>query len=153
MDLGQDPNLVDTTVRAAVYEHAMRYGLPPAASVVAAELDLPAAAVRGSLGRLADAHVLVLQREGDEILMAPPFSAVPTPFLVTAGGRSYFGNCIWDALGVPAMLGRDAEISASCGCCASAMTLRVTAGTLAPAPGVAHFAVPAARWWEDVVFT
>jgi hypothetical protein len=36
--------------------------------------------------------------------MANPFSAVPTPFLVRSGDRSWYGNCIWDALGIPAML-------------------------------------------------
>ena len=34
-----------------------------------------------------------------------------------AGRRSYFGNCIWDALGVAAMLGEDVEIPAACGDC------------------------------------
>ena len=41
------------------------------------------------------------------IWMANPFSAVPTDFKVTSRGRTYFGNCIWDALGIPAILGAD----------------------------------------------
>jgi len=33
------------------------------------------------------------------------------------------------------------------------MTLRVKAGSLLPHEGVIHVAVPARRWYEDVVFT
>ena len=84
--------------------------------------------------------------------MANPFSAVPTPFLVKAGGRSYYGNCIWDAMGVPAMLKQDALIEASCGCCGSAMNLKITNGSLEETGGIAHFAIPAAHWWDDIVF-
>jgi hypothetical protein len=33
--------------------------------------------------------------------MLNPFSAVETPHRVEAGGRSWFANCAWDALGIP----------------------------------------------------
>jgi hypothetical protein len=33
------------------------------------------------------------------------------------------------------------------------MTLHVADGHLQPTDSVVHFAVPAARWWEDIVFT
>ena len=84
--------------------------------------------------------------------MANPFSAVPTPFLVRVGDRSWYGNCIWDATGIPAMPGQDASIEASCGCCGTAMHLAVSDGSLEEAPGIAHFAIPAAQWWDDIVF-
>src|SRR5437667_11759339 len=41
----------------------------------------------------------VLQENG-ELWRAAPFSAVPTAFPVKVGDRSYYGNCIWDALGI-----------------------------------------------------
>ncbi len=85
--------------------------------------------------------------------MAEPFSAIPTPFAVYVNDRRYYGNCIWDALGIPAMLHADARIDCSCGCCGEAMRLEVSAGTLGPAGGVIHFALPANRWWEDIVYT
>ena len=88
--------------------------------------------------------------------MAEPFSAVPTAFAVESGGRSWWGNCIWDALGIPAMLQRDAVIRSSCPDCGEAMTLEVRDGRLRgaalPAAGVVHYSVPAHRWWEDVVY-
>jgi hypothetical protein len=93
-----------------------------------------------------------LQKGSGEVLMANPFSAVPTPFLVKIGDRSYYGNCIWDAMGIPAMLQQDATIEASCGCCSTAMNLKVTNGLIGEAHGIAHFAIPAAHWWDDIIF-
>jgi hypothetical protein len=56
-----------------------------------------------------EAHMLVLEPTG-EILMANPFSAVPTPFLAEVGGRRWFGNCIWEALGIIATLHADGRV-------------------------------------------
>ncbi|HVG28150.1 MAG TPA: organomercurial lyase [Pyrinomonadaceae bacterium] len=143
----------DREVRRRIYDFTEREGLPPTISQAAAELSRGAEEIAASLARLAEAHVLILQRDSNEILMLPPFSAVPTPFVVELGGRAYFANCVWDALGVPSMLKRDAEIKTSCGCCGASMKLSVAGGALADARGVVHFALPAARWWDDLVFT
>jgi hypothetical protein len=97
--------------------------------------------------------VLVLQNGSDEILMAAPFSSVPTPFVVRTSSQEYFANCAWDALGIPAMLREDAETVASCGCCGAAMSLTVEGGELVGGEGVIHFALPASRWWDNIAFT
>jgi predicted transcriptional regulator len=147
---------VDAEVRAAVYDLARSNGMPPTVNALATHLALPPAAVASALERLAEGRALVLQRDSREVLMAPPFSAVATPFPVRAGDRLYYGNCIWDALAIPVVLGTDARIDCSCGCCGEAMPIEVTAGELAPsAPShaaVVHFAIPAHRWWQDIVF-
>ena len=124
MNVDRDETAFDDEVRRYVYDHVFQEELPPT----------------------------IAQRGTCEILMANPVSAVPTPFLVRAGDRSWYGNCIWDAAGVPAMLGQDAAIEASCGCCGTAMHLKVVNGSLEDAPGVAHFAIPAAHWWDEIVF-
>jgi len=144
---------LDRTVRREIYDAVMKIGQPPLAREVAALLGVGLGDTQTSFERLAAGHVLVLQEGSAEILMAAPFSAVPTPFAVHAQGRQYFGNCIWDALGIPAMLKRDARVTASCGCCGLSMPLEVRGGELQPTEGVVHFAVPARRWWENIVFT
>ena len=144
---------LDRAVRRFVYDFAEREGWPPSVAQAAAALSLTTDEVAASFRRLADARMLVLQTESDEILMAPPYSAVPTPFVVECAGRTYYANCVWDALGVPAMLKRDARVRTSCGCCGAAMTLAVANGALAESQGVVHFALPAAHWWDDVAFT
>jgi hypothetical protein len=70
-----------------------------------------------------------------------------------ADGRSHYGNCVWDALGVIAMLGTDGDLVSSCPDCDTPLELSVRGGVLQPSTAVVHFSVPAARWWEDVVFT
>lgn len=141
---------LDQRVRWQVYDVAMRSGTPPLADDVASKLAISTAEVRKSFERLASAHMLVLQPDG-EILMANPFSAVPTPFLVESESYSAYGNCIWDALGIPAMLGRGATISCSCGDCGAAMQVRVVNG-VPEGDGLMHFAIPARHWWDDIVF-
>ena len=142
----------DRRVRAHVYDQALTAGVVPRRTAVAEALGLSEAAVAESFRRLAEGRILALAADG-EILMAPPFSAVPTGFLVESDGRSWWGNCIWDALGILVVLGRDGRVLASCGDCGTGMTLEVAGGALQSAEGVAHFVVPARRWWDDIVFT
>lgn len=152
MAADQERIALDKVVRPYVYDYVMREGLPPTRAETSSALSRSPDEVRASFQRLADGHILVLQKGSGEVLMANPFSAVPTPFLVKAGDRSYYGNCIWDAMGIPAMLKQDAFIEASCGCCSTAMNLKITNGSLEEARGLAHFAIPAAHWWDDIVF-
>jgi hypothetical protein len=149
-----DPTTItfDQQVRHYVYDQTMKTATSPSVAETAAALSTTPAQVQASFQRLADAHMLVLQRDTGEVLMANPFSAVPTPFLAQLEGQTYYGNCIWDVMGIPAMLKRDAFIQTSCGDCGTSMTLRIVNGSLEPAIGIAHFAVPAARWWADIVF-
>lgn len=143
----------DKEVRRLIFDTLMRTGRAPSSAEVASSLAAPQESVRASFQRLADAHMLLLQRASSEILMAGPFSAVPTPFQVQSGGVSYWGNCIWDALGIPAMLHQDALITTACGDCGEAMQLTIDGGNLAPADGIIHFAIPARRWWDNLVYT
>jgi hypothetical protein len=136
---------LDRRVRGEVYDFTLRQGIPPRTSEVARALKLDQQRIRESFMRLATAHVLVLQPDPGEILMANPFSAVPTPFRVETTGLSAYGNCIWDALGIPAMLNADATISSSCGDCGTAMEVRVAKGTVS-GDGLLHFAIPAREW-------
>ena len=144
---------LDREVRRYVYDTVIARALPPLSHEVATGLGVSPSAVKVAFERLAAARVLVLQPETREILMAMPFSAVPTPFVVHVGKTSYYGNCIWDALGIPAMLAHDARVTTTCACCGLAMTLAVNAGHLQPDSGIVHFAVPPRRWWDNIVFT
>ena len=143
---------LDRAVRAFVYDHTFRSGVPPHSTDVASSVGASVGDVAASFRRLAEGRVLVLQSGTDEILMANPFSAVPTPFAVEVAGLSTYGNCIWDALGIAAMLDRAAQIKASCGDCGAAAEVSVGGGVVR-GEGVIHFALPAREWWKDIVFT
>lgn len=146
--------MIDNDVRLFIYRDFIAHGAPPSPAETAVALRLDEPDVTAAYERLADAYVIVLQPGSHDILMAAPLSAVRTRFLVTlANGRTYFANCIWDALGVPAMLHQDATIDARCGDCDESLVVSVEKERLVQAAGVVHFAVPASRWWEDIVFT
>lgn len=143
----------DTTVRLALYGEFVHTASPPTAETLAAYMQAPIAEVRAALERLAAGKVIVLQPQSREVLMANPLCAVPTPFRVRTQGRSFFGSCVWDGLGIMAMLRCDSILDTSCACCGEAMTIDMRDGHVLPAGGIIHFAVPARRWWENIVFT
>ena len=154
------PAAFDVQVRLAI-QHAFLDGRPtPTVESVAADIGAEPALVGGAFDRLADARMIVLGRGTRELMMSAPFSGRPTPFLTTVGDRTYHANCIWDALGVSAMLagaGRpaDARVRTTCADCGAELWIEVRDGQVrTDAAGVvAHFAVPAARWWADIGFT
>src|ERR1700742_1527268 len=98
--------MLDSTLRLFVYRNFLRHQRAPSVSEMAKALRTTAKQVRGALVRLSESHAFMLQKNG-ELWRAAPFSAVPTAFPVRVGKRSWYGNCIWDALGIPAMLHRD----------------------------------------------
>lgn len=147
----EDLNAFDKRVRFQVYDQCVTAGRVPTTEEVAQTLCCPLADVYSAYQRLAEGKALVLQKSG-EVLMAEPFSAVPTAFAVEVGERTWWGNCIWDALGIPAMLKQDARVVTACGCCGEAMPLEIQAGKLLKAEGIVHFALPPREWWNDVVF-
>lgn len=150
----------DVDVRLAI-QHTFIAGRPtPTVASVAAELKASETDVAAAFDRLAAGHVIVLAPGTHDLLMSAPFAGRPTDFAVTTGERTYAANCIWDALGVAVMLagaGRrlDADVRTTCADCGASLGLAVRDGTVRadPASAVAHFAVPAARWWADIGFT
>lgn len=140
----------DSSLRLHIYDEIVRSGEAPSVSALSRHFGATIEDVRAALRRMHEAHMLVLQPSG-ELLMANPFSAVPTPFVTKVGDRRWFGNCIWDALGILATLHADGRVFASCGCCGDAMFLDVRDAALS-GNGIIHFALPARRWWDDIVF-
>ena len=57
------------------------------------EFSATRAEVEASLDELAASRALAMIKGTHRILMAWPFSAIATPFVVHARGRDYFANC------------------------------------------------------------
>jgi hypothetical protein len=146
------PGALDSKLRLWIYGHFLRKGRAPTVAEMAKGLKSSLPRVRAALERLCQTHAFVFQENG-ELWRAAPFSAIPTAFPVTIGKGSWYGNCIWDALGIAAMLHKDARIDAACGCCNHQMVLHVKDGALVEKKGTVHFAVPARDWYQDIVFT
>ena len=109
--------------------------------------------MQAGLLRLHDAHALVLNPATAEIRMANPFSAVPTAYRVQADGRWWYANCAWDAFGVCAALHADGRIETSCADCGEAFAVEVRDEKPDDTILLFHVLVPAAHWWDDIVFT
>jgi hypothetical protein len=144
---------LDTRTKLVIYQSIANSARIPTRAELATQLAAELSSIDSALARLREKKLVFLGRESGEVVMAPPFSAVPTSFLVEAGDRTYFANCVWDAYGIAAALKRDAEILASCGCCGDPMRMAVRNGHPLPTPGIAHFAVPTRHWWDDLTFT
>jgi hypothetical protein len=111
------------------------------------------AAVGATWRRLHDDHAIVLDAAAAEIRMAHPFSPVPTPFRVRAAGGDWFANCAWDAFGICAALDADGEIATSCPDCGDPIRCAVRDRAPDDQTLLFHGLVPAAAWWDDIVFT
>jgi Alkylmercury lyase len=146
-----DPD--DIALRNETYRLFVSLGRAPSAEEVGTTTGTPPADVRAGWQRLHEAHALVLNAIGSEIRMANPFSAVPTAYRVHAGGRWWYANCAWDAFGVLAALHSDGRIQASCPDCGELLEIAVQEERPDDDSLLFHCLVPAARWWEDIVFT
>jgi Alkylmercury lyase len=143
----------DIELRNATYRLFVETGAAPAAAAVARVAGLEPAQVEAGWRRLHEAHALVLEPGGTEIRMAAPFSAVPTAFRVQARGRWWYANCAWDAYGVCAALSADGLIETACPDCGQPIVLEVGGRCPDDERPLFHSLVPAAGWWDDIVFT
>jgi Alkylmercury lyase len=140
----------DLEIRNHVYARFVELGRAPTLDELKDELGEE---VEQALRRLHDAHALVLEPDRTEIRMANPFSAVPTPYRVEAGGRWWYGNCAWDAFGIPEALHVDGHVSSACPDCGEPIEIDIRDERHVPDEYVFQVAVPAAHWWDDIVFT
>jgi Alkylmercury lyase len=140
-------------VKIAVYEHFASTGSAPAPADTARRADVSVEAVLGAYQALRAQRVLVLEADGSSIRMAPPFSGVPTDHVVHAGMVRFYANCAWDALGIPAALHWPAMVHSRCAQSGEAFHLEVGPRGPEASDWLFHSLVPAARWWDDIVFT
>ena len=138
---------MDLALRRRTYEMFVELGRAPLAG------ELGGDDVVAGWRRLHEEHALVLDPATDEILMAHPFSAVPTPYRVQADGRSWYANCAWDAFGICAALHTDGTIETSCSDCGGSLTVEVRDEQSSDDSLLFHCLVPARHWWDDIVFT
>ncbi len=139
-------------LRGHLYRRTRKKGAVPTRADLCTHLGATTAQIDDALGFLADSCVLVLNESG-EVLMAHPFSAVPTAYKVETPTRAYWANCAWDAIAIPLLLGTDGRTPTTCPQTGSRFDLTVTHGRVGPREAVVRFAVPVAAFWDDIGFT
>jgi alkylmercury lyase-like protein len=144
---------LDTRTKLAIYGHFAESGQRPSLQVVAERVRADVSSVREAYVRLRAQRVLVLEPDGISIRMAPPFSGVPTQHVVIVDETKYFANCAWDSLGIPAALNRAGRIHSRCEQSGEPLHLEISLEGPPPCGWLFHCLVPAAKWWDDIVFT
>jgi hypothetical protein len=144
---------LDLRTKLAVYAHFAATGRRPSLDEVAARVGTAREDVRDAFARLRARRVLVLEPDGESIRMAPPFSGVETQHRVSSGAVEYHANCAWDAFGIAAALRRAAVVHSRCEQSLEPLELAISEAGPEPCDWLFHCVVPAAKWWEDVVFT
>ncbi len=142
----------ENEVRNEIYRHFATHERAPSKAALAHATASDPGEVEDALRSLADQHVIVLLPGSEVIWMANPFSNVPTDFVVRSDAKTWWGNCIWDAFGILAALGKSGTITTHCPDCAEEIALD-TAGLGPTDEFVVHYSVPAARWWDNIGHT
>jgi hypothetical protein len=145
---------LDERLRVEVCRSFSATGRAPDVMELAVAAGVDPDAVSGGLQRLADARHLVLGADG-AIVMAHPFASMPLGFAVMGQHALWWGGCAWDSFAIPHLVPDEPEALVSTRCPGCGKALAWVVGR-AGAPGgeeVAHFLVPMARVWDDVVTT
>ena len=140
-------------IRAFVYQHFAETTRRPHVDETASPFALTHEEAVAAYEELHRRHALFLQPGAHDILMANPFSGVETPFKVYADNKTYFANCAWDSLGIPAALHADADVDAACAQSGETIRLTVIDQQVKDSDALMHFLVPFRNWYNDLSFT
>jgi hypothetical protein len=143
----------DLTLRTAVYRHFASTGLSPTLDAMRVASGATNEQVIDAYRRLYAKRMLVPAGDFTFIRMAPPFSGIATQHRVTVDGTEYFANCAWDAFGIVSALGGTGDVLSRCEQTREPLVLHLTPDGPPPSRWLFHCVVPAAKWWNDIVFT
>lgn len=140
-------------IRHFVYNHFADTTHAPSVDVTAAHFNISIEEAGEYYQELHNRHAFFLEPETLTIRMANPFSGIPTDFKVHANGKTYYANCAWDMLGIPAALHCDAVIDAKFTESNDPVQLEIKDGDVTNSELLVHFPLPFAHWYDDLVFT
>ena len=143
----------ETALKLAIYRYFAETGQRPSPKEVAQHVNSNVEHVLETYQSLAAQRMLVLEEDGTSIRMASPFSGVPTQHIVESGGRNYYANCAWDTLGIIAALQASGIVHSRCEQSREPLHLKVGLQGPESSNWLFHCLVPAANWWDDIVFT
>ena len=140
-------------VRVAVYSSLARTGRLPDETTLAAiagGVDEVPPVIR----KLAEQRAWALGPEGN-IVLAHPFATRSFRFSVMSERTLWWGGCAWDSFAIPHLVPDSGPVVVATACpgCGRALSWRVE--TSEPPTGAerAHFLVPTAHMWDDVIHT
>ena len=101
-------------------------------------------------------HHIILVPGTQRILMANPYSAIPTPFRVYVGTKRFYANCAWDSVALHVMLDLDARIESFCHHCAEPIEISLRKSkvkSMKPASPLIFLSIPVSKWYDNLINT
>lgn len=135
-------------VRRAILDYYAEAGRAPSLPRLAEITRLGPGELRALLEKLEARDMVVLDRRGDTIAGAYPFTERDTGHQVRLGDRVLNAMCAIDALGVGAMYGKDATIDSTCPACGAAIHIE----TRDSGAALANFSPSGAVVWSGIQY-
>ncbi|HET7718490.1 MAG TPA: organomercurial lyase, partial [Acidimicrobiales bacterium] len=141
------------TLRLAVYHQLATHGTAPGVAELAGVIDATEADVVRGLRVLAEGRHWALDEDGTTVVLAHPFATIPLGFSVMGARTLWWGGCAWDSFAIPHLVEAEPAVLVATTCPGCGRALAWTVGRDAPPDGeeLAHFLVPVAHVWDDVV--
>jgi hypothetical protein len=143
-------------LRKFVFDRFLATARAPLVEEIMQEFQMVRDDVVRRLEELQAAHHILLLPGTGRILMANPFSNLPTPFRVSSSSLQYFANCAWDAVAMHLVLDRAVRVSSFCHHCGAPIEFGLSDGVRANREGadiVVFLGTPVSRWYENLVIT
>lgn len=140
-------------LRIQINRYIFANGFAPTVSQLSVLMKAGESEVKKGLRQLADNHALVLHPNSFDIWVAHPFALFPTLFWVESGSKKWWGNCAWCSLGIAALSQNDSRIFTRVSGESRPLTIDIVNGTVVPKDLCVHFAIPAKRLWDNVIYT
>jgi hypothetical protein len=141
-------------LRVAVYRSLASTGRVPDEAALVDRVGATSAEVREGLRILHEQRQLVLDG-GGTIALAHPFATLDFGFSVKGRRTLWWGGCVWDSFAIPNLVPDEPSVlvATTCPACGHAHAWTVTNDGPPDGTQVAHFPVPVANIWDDVLFT
>ena len=141
-------------LRLLVYDNFRRMGRVSSNGEMATMLGVTEAEVIAGIRQLASQRHVALDATG-AIVMAHPFAAINLGFSVMGRETLWWGGCCWDSFALPHLLTDEPEVLVATQCPDCGLPNAWVVGRDSPpvSDWIAHFLVPAAHVWDDVVHT
>lgn len=141
-------------LRLAVYDTFRQTGRAPTVAESAITAGATEGEVVAGLAELASQRHIVLDADG-AIVMAHPFASINLGFSVMGERTLWWGGCAWDSFALVHLLPEESSVLVATRCrnCDTPVAWSVDRAGPPAGDWLAHFLVPAAHIWDDVVHT
>lgn len=150
-ELGLDE--FDVRVRYLINRFFVEEGFAPVAQDVARLNECPTRHVAASMKRLEAADLLTFFPGTNRIWAAHPFSSVPSSYWIESGGKGWWGNCGFCALGIAAMQPAESVIYSRLGAQREAIEVHTSDQGISPGDLLLHIPLPIAHWHDCLPYT